>query len=224
MVQKPKLTQVHKDAWLEWARKHMQWKDEWQNVVMSDEKKMNLDGPDGFGYYWHDLHKEPLIFSKRNFGGGGVMFWAAFGIHGASPIVFIDGRMNAQAYQQMLQEHLLPIGATLGGPEWIFQHDLASIHNAQTTHAFFTANNIHILDWVSCSPDLNLIENLWGLLARQVYANGKQYNTINELKIEIQKCWAEIAINNSEMCQKLIDSMKNRIFEVIKANGGTTKY
>lgn len=221
---KPKLKQAHKEARLEWAKEHMQWKDEWQKVIMSDEKKMNLDGPDGFSYYWHDLRKEPVIMSKRNFGGGGVMFWAAFGMHGASPIVFIDGRMNAFQYQEMLQQHLLPIGVDLGGPDWIFQQDRASIHNAHSTSAFFRANNVRVLDWAACSPDLNLIENLWGLLARNVYANGRQYNSINELKQEIQKCWTEIAINDHEMRRRLIDSMKNRIFEVIRANGGATKY
>ena len=34
-----------------------------------------VDGPDGFDYYWHDLRKEKLIFSKRQQGGGGVMIW-----------------------------------------------------------------------------------------------------------------------------------------------------
>ena len=42
----------------------------------SDEKKFNLDGPDGFRYYWHDLRKEPK--SKRVQGGGNVMAWDAF--------------------------------------------------------------------------------------------------------------------------------------------------
>uniref|UniRef100_A0A1I7X3U4 DDE_3 domain-containing protein n=1 Tax=Heterorhabditis bacteriophora TaxID=37862 RepID=A0A1I7X3U4_HETBA len=39
---------------------------------MDDEKKFNLDGPDGWHSYWRDLRKEPRHFSTRNFGGGSV--------------------------------------------------------------------------------------------------------------------------------------------------------
>ncbi|CAJ0925848.1 unnamed protein product, partial [Mesorhabditis belari] len=42
-------------------------------VIFSDEKKWNLDGPDGVGYYWRDLRRDPMVFGTRNFGGGPVM-------------------------------------------------------------------------------------------------------------------------------------------------------
>ena len=48
-------------------------------VIFTDEKKFNLDGPDGFKYYWHDLRPEPEWFSKRAFGGGSLMVWAGIG-------------------------------------------------------------------------------------------------------------------------------------------------
>nr|CDJ82037.1 similar to predicted protein [Haemonchus contortus] len=48
---------------------------DWAKVVFSDEKEFNLDGSDRNKYHWRDLKKEPVYFSRRNFGGGGLMVW-----------------------------------------------------------------------------------------------------------------------------------------------------
>ena len=50
----------------------------WRNVIFRDEKKFNIDGPNGYRMYWHDLRKEEKFFSKRHSGGGSVMIWGAF--------------------------------------------------------------------------------------------------------------------------------------------------
>ena len=71
-------------------------------MIFSDEKKWNLDGPDGQRSYWHDLRKEPLLFSKRNFGGGSVMTWAAFSGYGKVGLAFTSSKMNSADYQQVV--------------------------------------------------------------------------------------------------------------------------
>lgn len=78
----PSMLPRHKTSRLEWARKHIKWDfAKWQRVIFTDEKKFNLDGPDGLACYWHDLRKEEQVFSTRQQGGGSVMIWGEF--HGA---------------------------------------------------------------------------------------------------------------------------------------------
>lgn len=121
MKKTPALKENHRIHRAQFGDKHQTWTTEWHSVcaacslillftlfflqiVWSDEKKFNLDGPDGLAYYWHDLRADPRYFSKRNFGGGSVMIWGAFSAFGKSSLVFVDGRINSVGYQNILEK------------------------------------------------------------------------------------------------------------------------
>ena len=61
---------------------------------------------------------------------------------------------------------------------------------------------------------------MWGLIVAKVYEGGRQYSAISELKNAILDAWEKI---HSVQLQKIVDSIPSQIFEVIKANGGSTK-
>lgn len=82
-------------------------------------------------------------------------------------------------------------------------------------------HKIKTLEWPANSPDLNPIENIWGILTRAVFENGRQFKYVKDLKAEILKQWGLI---RAKTIQNLIDSMTDRIIEVIKNNGGNTTY
>lgn len=176
-----------------------------------------MDGPDGFSGYWHDLRKDQLYFSKRNFGGGSLMVWAAFEAAGTIAIAFVSTKMDSDEYQNVLDEHLTPFWQ----PGYIYMQDNASIHKSSSTLRYFAHHQIDLLDWPACSPDLNPMENLWGLLVRDVYRNNTQYNSITALKTAILQAWNRV---DSRVLANLAMSVPRRLLEVVKASGAATKY
>ncbi|CAJ0592980.1 unnamed protein product [Cylicocyclus nassatus] len=138
-----KLTVLHKQQRLAFAEEELTHPLDWNRIVWSDEKKFNLDGPDGFTYYWHDLRKEPRHFSRRNFGGGNVMVWGAFESSGTLPLAFISHKMNSSEYVEMLGSHLVPYWQE----GYVFMQDNASVHRCGATPQYLHGNNIQLLDW-----------------------------------------------------------------------------
>ena len=89
------MTLRHTERRLEWAMEKVGWSvEKWSGVVFTDEKKFNLDGPDGFRYYWHDIRNEPRIFSKQQNGGGSLMTWGGFSANGKTNIAICSSKQN----------------------------------------------------------------------------------------------------------------------------------
>ena len=171
--------------------------------------------------YRRDLRKEPRYFSKRQMGGGSVMVWAAFCVKGKSEIAFINGRLNSEGYQTMLENFLIPMMENWPENDFVFQQDNAAIHISNSTKQWFAEHYIDIMAWPARSPDLNPIENLWGILVRDVYADCRQFENVRDLKIAIRNAWNRIS---NQTLANLVGSMQNRMTETLKMRGNITKY
>ena len=75
------------------------------------------------------------------------------------------------------------------------------------------------MDKPSCSPDLNPIENIWGILKRKL--NKFQFKTTEEFKNKIIEEWNKI---DKETIKNTILSMKIRLQMIIDNKGGYINY
>lgn len=222
LLKKPMLSMKNINDRMQYAISHMSWVQEWNKIVFSDEKKFNLDGPDGWSHYWRDLRTEKKIFSKRQSGGGSVMVWGAIGYKKKCALECIDHRLSSEGYQEMVGPLFPAWGYEMAGFNWILQQDNAPIHVSRSTLAFFKQRNIAVMeDWPSKSPDMNIIENLWSILARKVYAGSRQFHTKQELSEAIIDAWAEI---DQTMIQRLYHGLPQRMRALYDAKGRYTKY
>lgn len=149
------------------------------------------------------------------------MMWGAIGWRGKSDLIICTGNMDADYYQDVLDIGLRDCAQRIGGRNFIFMQDNAPIHKAGSTMAWLEDHGMRVLDWPPRSPDMNPIENVWGRMAQIVYANGKQYATLEELEPAITAAWEEIG---AEYRHNLYHSMPRRLQEVIDADGYISLY
>ena len=222
MQRAPYMNDRHRLERVKWVKAVSEWGAvNWKKVIFSDEKKFNLDGPDGLACYWHDIRREKKFFEKRQQGGESVMVWGAISYYGVGELAILDGKQDSAGYSKTLRDNLLPFAAETLGETWTFQQDNASIHRSKVTKKWFKDNNIEVMPWPAKSPDLNIIENVWGHLVRAVYPNGKQYSSREELLIAIGTAWWDLS---ECYLQKLYKSIPRRLYKVIEQNGRTIDY
>jgi len=131
---------------LTFARDHQTWNSEWKNIVWSDDKKWNLDGPDYCASVWHDDWKKKAVLLKRNTGGRSLMVWGAFSYNGKSNLTTISTCQDSAEYQRHLKETLLSVWKKLSKKDGLFMHDSARCHVSHDSKAWLAKQNIKAMD------------------------------------------------------------------------------
>ncbi len=220
---KPLLNQRQRQKHLTWAVEKKNWTvAQWSKVLFSDESKFCISFGNQGPRVWRKSGEaqNPCCLKSSVKFPQSVMIWAAMSSAGVGPLCFLKSTVNAAIYQEILEHFRLPSADKLyGDADFIFQQDLAPAHTAKGTKSWFNDHGVTVLDWPANSPDLNPIENLWGIVKRKM--RDTRPNNADDLKATVKETWAFIP---PQQCHKLITSMPRRIEAVIKAKGAPTKY
>jgi hypothetical protein len=158
------------------------------------------------------------------------MFWGVVSRNGPVCLVKVTGvvekleiwgkikTMDQYGYLDLLSAYLLPYLEE--HPEAIFQQDGASIHTSKVMMEFFTEFGCTPPSWPAKSPDLSVIENIWGLI--KVALGKVNILTVTDLEYWVPKLWDRIV--TPELCKRLYDSIPVRIEAVFWNDGARISY
>ena len=158
-------------------------------VLFTDESRATLDGLDGWSKGWVFRGDQCPTRMRRQQRGGGVMIWAGivgdefFGPVHVPEVVKITSHTYCQFLKSVLEPWLeeIPLSRL---KKLIYMHENAPSHAAKATTQYLESlgfKNKTLMIWPPNSPDLNQIENLWSIIKRRFYADGKQYTSEDAL-------------------------------------------
>ena len=113
--------------------------------------------------------------------------------------------------------------STQGISTWVLQQDNEPTHSVAGAEVkgwnHKHCSNVQLLEnWPPNSPDLNLIENVWGLVQEKVNA-AAGCSSFDEFKLEVE---AQFQAVPKTMLRNLFASMPKRLAKLIELGGGKT--
>ena len=140
-------------------------------------------------------------------GGGGVIVWGLIFANGNIWLEWLKGRQNSENYKQLLDEKALP--------------RIRSIHVSKPMKEWMAKVNMTTLEWPVRSPDLNLIEKVWEILAQLVYDGPEITKEAQLLERGAKK---QLIATRRDVIVHMFDHYEERLIKAIEKKGDIIDY
>lgn len=206
------------------ANKIKSWLKEFQDIIYTDEKTFQSFS-----------NGKVLVKRKRNDGDDDryltfsnitrrfkINVWGAL-VYNKKPFLYkVSENFDSKEFIKLIEDKFakdLP-NYKLNYVVW---QDNAPHHVSILSQKFFYDQKIYLLRCPPSSPDLNPIENLWGMIQKELnkYLSKNQTISEDDLFKQVKRISNNISI---EIINKLIDKMNKRVDATIANKGKSTKY
>jgi transposase len=218
---KPMISEKNRIKRLKWARTYKNWtKKDWRRVLWTDESTISTDSSGKIRVWCHrdELYNPDCTQATVKSGRTSIMVWGCVNGQDLRHLTRTSSRMNGKEYGDLILDTIYPI--TLVSGEGILQEDNAPIHKCKLVEELKSELGIVSMEWPPQSPDLSPIENVWKDIKNWIYKNRSPRNK-SDLEEAVTAAWENIAFDK---ILRYIDTMPDRVKEVIKKNGYATHW
>ena len=201
----------------EWCQRQLDNKENFDNVVFTDECTVQLDH---HGRLTFRKEKEPRTLKQRAKHPVKIHVWGGISVRGPTRIIMFTGKMNAIRYGKIIEAGLVPFVRTCFPDGHRLYQDNDPKHSSKYIGRLFKFHEINWWRTPAESPDLNPIENCWGSLKQFLRSSYKPKN-LQELMDGIEEFWQSLT---PEVCKKYIQHLYKVLPKVVEVNGNPSGF